>query len=48
MWLGDMYWNPARPPREAVSIDILHSRPMVGTMLDMGCEAAVNWVLGHN
>jgi len=23
MWLGDMYWNPARPPREAVSIDIL-------------------------
>jgi len=23
MWLGDMYWNPASPPREAVSIDIL-------------------------
>jgi len=23
MWLGDMYWNPASPPRDAVSIDIL-------------------------
>jgi len=23
MWLGEMYWNPARPPSEAVSIDIL-------------------------
>lgn len=23
MWLGEMYWNPARPPRDAVSIEIL-------------------------
>ena len=23
IWLGDMYWNPASPPRDAVSIDIL-------------------------
>jgi hypothetical protein len=23
MWLGEMYWKPARPPRDAVSIDIL-------------------------
>lgn len=23
IWLGDMYWNPARPPIDAVSIEIL-------------------------
>ena len=23
MWLGEIYWNPARPPMEAVSMEIL-------------------------
>ena len=23
MWLGEIYWNPARPPIEAVSMEIL-------------------------
>ena len=26
IWLGDRYWNPARPPSDAVSIDILKSK----------------------
>ena len=26
MWLGEMYWNPARPPRDAVSIEILKKK----------------------
>ena len=31
MWLGEMYWNPARPPRDAVSIEILQK---MGKMLE--------------
>jgi len=23
MWFGEMYWNPAKPPIDAVSIEIL-------------------------
>ena len=26
MWLGEMYWKPARPPMEAVSMEILEIR----------------------
>ena len=29
MWLGETYWNPARPPSDAVSIEILQQRPNV-------------------